>query len=334
MGVNGQQVNVYSGYNKEPAPMGIADYGIGPNGAYQYATNSSVGIATINSLSTKNSSSSSSMTIQLNVNLAFTSNGKQYVYWIQDVAIIDTSSNEVYFENNIWNFSASNAGLSSSGITGSGQVYTQSGYQYYAVLASPLLSGNYIFLHYPATITLNVTCGVNIGGQPTVSFAYEDGFGLKTYDTVTFITSYPVTSFSGFVVNGYNYNPTGYLFYDSELILGGPGGGLNTALIQSDVQLQLEYWNGHNYQMITNAYNFGSDTAEGISNTQSQAYYYTDTGQMFAWIQPGSGSLSDLYSQTKVGTITVMTSLLSGTLIRNQRIYFNCQSMANFLFQR
>ncbi len=311
-----QQVNIYSGYTSEPAPMGIADYGIGPNGAYQYNTSSFIGIVTINSLATRNSTNDPSMGIQLNVNLAFTtSNGKQYVYWIQDVAFIDTSTNHIGFENNIWNFSATSAGLSSSGIRGNGQVYNSSrGGQYYAVGASSSLPGSEIFLQYPATLILNVTCGVNIGGQPTVSFAYDDGYGLVTYDTTTFIASYPVTSFTGFVVNGYNYNPTGYLFYDAELTLGGPGNWQNIALSQSNVQLQLEYWNGHNYQMITNAYNFGSDTAEGISNTLSQSFYYPSTGTIIAIIQPGAGSLGKLYDQSTLGIIDIKSYMVSGTL--------------------
>ena len=66
--------------------------------------------------------------------------------------------------------------------------------------------------------------------------------------------------------------------------------------------------------MVTNAYNFGSDTAEGISNTLSKAYYYLDTGELFASISAGSGSLTDLYYQSQISVITVTTSLNSGTL--------------------
>ncbi len=321
MGPNGQQVNVYSTYTGEPAPMGIADYGVGQNGAYQYNTSSFTGIISINSLATKTSSNDSSMGIQLNVNLAFTSNGKQYVYWVQNVVCIDTSTNTIdYFENNIWNTSARSAGMSNSGIVGNGQVWKS---QYYAVEASSSLPGSSAVLQYPATIILNVTCGINFGGQPTVSFSYNDGYGLETYDTVAFITNYPITTFSGFVVNGYNYNPTGYLFYDSELIIGGPGDGANTQLLQSNVRLQLEYWNGQNYQLLRNAYNFGSDTAEGISNTLSQLYYYSSTGSIFAMIQNGSGSLNKLYDQSTMGIIDIKSILISGTLYVTNATYSN-----------
>ena len=234
-----QQVNIFT-HTSEPAPMGIADYGIGPNGAYQYNTSSFLGVATISSLSTRTLSNDSSMTFQLNVILNFTSNNTQHVYWIQDFAWIDTSSKEVVFSDNVWNSSVALGNMTQSGITGSGQVvkYPTTGQSYYGYVSSSASPGNEIYLQYPAIITLNVTCSLNAAGKPTVSFGYEDGFGFVTYDTVTFTTSYPITSFSGFVVSGYSYNPTGYLFYDAELVLTGAWNGANTTLLQSNVGLQ------------------------------------------------------------------------------------------------
>lgn len=304
------QVNPYSG-TSIPAPVGIADYGIGPSGTYQYSTSSFVGIAAVNSLVTRTSSNSPSMTMQLNVNFVYTSNGEQYVYWIQNVAWIDTSSNQIDkidFSGWIFNFSAANVPIMQSGIAGSGYIYNG----VYSDSPSPLLSGNYVDLQYPASIFLNVTCWLNADGKPTISFGYDDGYGLVTYDTVEFLTSYPVTSF-GFVVNGNILNPYGS-FYNSELILGGPGGGSNTTLIQSDMQLQLEFWNGHNYQMITNAYNFGHDTGETIINALSQTYYYPSTGSIIIEILPGTETLSKLYDQSTVGIIDVKSSIASGNL--------------------
>src|ERR1700738_126472 len=59
----------YSYYKSEPAPMGIADYGFGPNGTRNYYTSSSfLGIADLSSLSAKNSTGDTTMSIQLNVN--------------------------------------------------------------------------------------------------------------------------------------------------------------------------------------------------------------------------------------------------------------------------
>ncbi|MCL5667520.1 MAG: thermopsin, partial [Candidatus Thermoplasmatota archaeon] len=84
-------------YAKEPAPMGIADYGIGPGGApYEYNSNSFEGLINISELQTYNASLTSSyygyrygMSFQLNTVLSFILSGKTYVYWTQDVAFLN-----------------------------------------------------------------------------------------------------------------------------------------------------------------------------------------------------------------------------------------------------
>jgi hypothetical protein len=253
------------------------------------------------------------MTFQLNVNLVFTTNDGQYVYWVQDVAYLDTSSQVISFLNNVWNSSASFANMTASAASGNGQVAPSKAGSFYYCVADQSLPGNNIPLKYPATITFNVTSGASSSGEPTVSFAYDDGHGLITYDTVTFTTPNGLTSLAGFKVNGFNYNPAD-IFYDSELILGGPGGGSQTTDLQSDVQLQLEYWNGHNYQMVANAYNFGSDTAEEIDNVLSQFSDYPDSGAIIAEIQPGAGRPSELYNQSQIGIIDITSPLASGVL--------------------
>jgi outer membrane protein assembly factor BamB len=309
----GKHVNVWGIHIQEPAPMGIVDYGIGPNGPYEYTTNGFMGIATIASLSTNNSVLNETwMSFQLNVNLAFATNDGPYVYWIQDIAQIDTSNNAVWFLANIWNGSAPSANMSNSGVSGNGNVSTNK--IYYAYRPNPQnFNGTGILLTYPATITFNVTAGISSSGEPTVSFAYDDGYGLITYDTVTF-NGTNLTSFTGFEVNGVDYTPRGN-YYDSELILGGVSSGRSTTDLQSDVRLQLEYWNGHNYQIVPNAYNFGSDTGEYIDNVLSGfSSSPWRNGEIFAEILPGAGQLGELYNQSQTGTIDIISPLASGTL--------------------
>jgi len=312
-GLASQTINVFAAYSAEPAPMGLADYGIGPSGAYEYSTNSSLGSATILSLSTRNSTGSPWMTFQLNVNLQFDNGGKVYVYWVQDVANLDTATNEVYFENNIWNSSAPTGSMEAGAVSGDGKVLPTGKQYFYAAVANPSLTGNFVDLAYPASLSLRVNSSVSASGQPTVTFEYNDGYGWEEYDSVAFVSVHDLTAMSGFVVDGYNYNPAG-LYYDSELILGGPGGGSQTTDVQSNVELQLEYWNGHNYQLITNAYNFGSDTAEGIQSALSQWYYYPSQGGIIAEIQTGAGTLGKLWDRSGVGIVDLKTSLASGTL--------------------
>ena len=101
-------VNPYSLYRSEPAPMGIADYGIGPNNSpYAYNTTSFLGVIKIGSLSVVNNNTSSrSLSFQLNVNLEFNNSGIPYVYWVQDVFFLNTSTNAISFIDNIWNMSS------------------------------------------------------------------------------------------------------------------------------------------------------------------------------------------------------------------------------------
>jgi hypothetical protein len=290
--------------------MGIVDYGIGPSGPYEYSTNESLGQVYINSLQTQNATGDPKMSFQLNVDLAFASNGYTRVYWIQDVIQVDTSTDYVWFDDNVWNSSSPTATMTASGISGNGQVSTIStGQGYYSY------RGNYygIKIALPATLSLLVTTQVNSFNQPTVTFEYSTGSSFQAYDTVTFVTVTQLTSVTGFEVNGFDYNPYG-TFYDSELIMGGACCGYNVTDIQSDVRLSLYYWNGHNYQTVSNAYNFGSDTEEGASNVESLGFFSFAAGTLYSEIRPGSGTLGKLYFQSQIGIIDIRTTIGSGTL--------------------
>jgi hypothetical protein len=307
------EVNVYGSYSHEPAPMGIADYGVGPNGGYEYATNTSLGSIFVGSLSTQTSGKNPTMSFQLNVNLQFSVNDKVFVYWIQDVAFLDTNNNTIYFFNNVWNFSQPGTSiLSNSTISGNGQVYKEGSLFYYAAGASLSLPGNGISLSLPSTFELEASTMMSQSNHPEVTFSYDDGSGLQTFDTVSFATSGKI-ALSGFVVDGLSYNPAG-LFYDSELIMGGPGDGLQTQDLSSDVKLQLYYRNDYNFEMISNAYNFGSDTAEGISNALSRYSYYQNDGQGIAEIQAGAGTLGILYTSSQIGIVNIHSPITSGVL--------------------
>ncbi|MCW6168960.1 MAG: thermopsin [Thermoplasmatales archaeon] len=326
----GLEVNPFSLYSGEPAPMGIADYGIGANdGPYEYNTTSFLGIVGINSLSTYNSSLNYNnytggpygMTFQLNVNLQFFNGGSQYVYWVQDVADLNTSSNNINFIDNVWNLSASNANMHNSTVSGNGTVSNSSGTYFYYDCAGLSMGGNDVALHYPTRVEFKMDSLITTSNQPEVAFMYNDGYGWITYDNVVFKFVGDLTADHGFVVNGNNYEPNGFAFYDAELILGGPGGGSKTTDCSSNLQLQLEYWNGHNFQQVVNAFNFGSDTAEGIHNVVSSGMYYNVNGTLFANVTDGNGSLEQIYNRSEIGIINVSTDMQSGTLIINETSY-------------
>jgi outer membrane protein assembly factor BamB len=311
IGADRWQVDVYWSYRAEPAPMGIADYGIGPSGPYEYATKSFVGIVTVASLLTTDRSADHLVSFQLNVEFEFNTTCGLRVFWMQNVADVRTFGSVLCLENfvvNVWNWSDPSAIIDPSGISGKGQFgKPQDPYGY-------VCTRDGIFTPFnrttPITITLNVTSGVSFSGEPTVSFAYDFGDGSVTYDMVTF-TNVTVTSVPGFKVSGFNYAPEGG-FYESALIMGGIFEDATDVL--SDVQLQLEYWNGHNYQIVPNAYNFGSNTAEKIDNVLSGFSHYSGNGKIFAEILPGAGQLGQLYNQFQTGAIDITSPLTLGTL--------------------
>ena len=177
-----QQVNVYLGYNSEPAPMGIADFGVSQNGAYQYSTNSFLGTMKINSLSTQDPAQDSTMGFQLNINLVFQTGASQkYVYWVQDVAELNTATNYISFVDNVWNASAAGATLVNSGISGSGIVARETRrVSFYYDAPSPGIPGNDVTYTLPLTLQFRMNSTQSSLGQPQVTFEYNDGFGWQT----------------------------------------------------------------------------------------------------------------------------------------------------------
>ncbi len=315
-------VDPYSLYGSEPAPIGVADYGIGPNNSpYSYNTTSFLGIIKIGSLSVvNNSTSSDSLSFQLNINLEFTVSGVTYVYWAQDVSFLNTTTNSVSFIDNIWNMSSARASMHNSTVSGNGVVSTSGSTKFYYDVADSNLSGALSNLINPSTIELKVNSMVNSKGFPELSFQYRDGFGWQTYDNVNFTFASSLTADHGFLVSGYGYEPNNYTFYDAELILGGPGGGAATTDLSSNLSLELQYWNGNNYQEIPNAFNFGSNTAESISNAISGAYYHATNGSLFEKITNGPGSLAQVYNSNTVSSLAIVAPINGGTLSINGSI--------------
>lgn len=311
------QVNPAGAYNNEPAPMGLADYGIGYNNTpYKYNTTSFFGSAKINSISViNNTTGSNSMTFQFNINLVFYNGNTKYVYWVQDVAYVNTSSRAIAFIDNIWNMSSSGANMYNSTVAGNGTVGNSSGTHFYYSCAASTLTGNDINLTYPATIHFMVNSTVK-NGLPELNIMYNDGYGWVTYDNPIFKFAKNITADYGFVVDGYNYEPGG-LFYDAELILGGPGGGSSTVDLKSNVNLSIKYWNNHNYQEISNAYNYGSNTAETISNVTSNARCYISNGSIFENIKSGDGSLSKVYTSNNVSLLNISMPFSNGSVYIN-----------------
>ena len=259
-------------------PMGIADYGISPNGPYIRETTQWLGIVYVESLSAisniNNSYFNHTVSFQLNVVLNYEYNGKTYALWLQDVAFYNTLTHGLYFVDNIWNFSAPNANV--TGVFGNGGI-SSSFYGY-------VDKESYTNMTPPFVIGLLVNVTTNDKDQPVIYFWYNDGNGWVNFDTVTV----NVTNASNvhFLVDGYNHTPNG-LYYDAALVIGGPYSGSTAQIINGTVFLQLFYWNGHNFQEVRNAYDVGYDTGETVKNASAKYYINPFNGALYAEIAAG-----------------------------------------------
>lgn len=312
-----EQVNPYAYYTNEPAPMGIADFGVDPWGnAYSYTTDEFVGSANITELSLYNSALKGQAhvgSLQLNVVLAFPAGGYAYRFWVQDTVTINTSANRVDFLDNIWNLTAgSNRVMPNTTVRpGSNGSVLGSGFNSFYAAGAADQPGNDVILSYPTSIVLRVRSDLAAGGIPEVYFDFNDGHGWQTYDTVEFFASEATSA--QFIVDGGSYLQGG-VYQDAELDFGGPGDLATTRFTRADVNLSLEYDNGHNLQSVPNAFNFGGDTGETSSNVSATLAVQATTGDLLSHLACNTtGTLSNLYDRNETAILNGTTTLLNGT---------------------
>jgi hypothetical protein len=310
-------VNPNNIYSAEPAPMGIVDYGLGPGGNGYYCNSTSfTGIVHITSFKTYNSSISSCpyvASIQLNLIYSFNDSGITYHYWVQNVALLNTSNNNILVIDNIWNFTSSNAEMHKSTISGNGSVIKSGNQSLYET------SGYYSKFNYKNLELRSISYLYN--GTPHIHMEYNIGNGWKTYDTVNFTFALNVSVDHGFIVNG-NGIPI-----DAGLIIGGPGNRTNTKVIKANMTMALEYWNGHNYQAVKDAYNHGSDTAEGSYNVSVS---YNSSGEIpMANIRTGNTQLGSLYNSSSVAVMNFTANIINGYLMLNGLRYNYTENSIN-----
>lgn len=276
-----------SWYSGSQAPVGVADYGAYYSGSsevpYSYSTTEFVGNFTIYSASftSNNKFYPNSFSIQLNVVLNYTkSNGQSAYLWIQDVAVINTATNQMNIVDNIWNLTSTSSTLSSKALSGNGKVYTYHGQNYYAYQYPSTIS-----FAYPLSVSLFVTVSINAQGYPVVDFYFAYGGSAVKYDSV--VIKVPVKSAS-FYVQGYTMLPSG-LYEDAELVTGGPGGGSNASPTAYNAYYTLQYLSGGKLVPVPHAFDYGADTAETVTNMADAASSYT------AVLSPGAESWHPLW---------------------------------------
>jgi hypothetical protein len=298
-------VNPRQYYTKEPAPMGIADFGVtGPSpGAtgYEYSASSFEGQAVVRSLSVSITGSSSKVTaFELNAVVVLERGGTTYSYWIQNGLHLDAGSDEFTIGGAyVWNFSSAGATLSPGELNGS-VGSTLSGDTYYFIPGCvTTFPGQCTTLTLPSTLTGRIVSSTS-AGTPYVAYEYDLGSGWVTYDNVSF-PHMVGASVSGFRVDG--FAPTPYsasLYYDAEWVWVGAGGGSASTDQGSDINMTLSWWNGHNYQLVPTAWNFGSNTGETSANVTDVA-----TSALAGHLTSGPGTLGVLYNLSGVGFLNL-----------------------------
>lgn len=310
-------VNPFLLIQHEPAPMGVADFGVtGPSGnvgVYSYTTPLFQGNVRIDSMLTNDGSGGHAMTFQLNTVMVLNSGTQNFSYWIQNVPSIDSSTNAIGWVDNIWNLSSPTAALATGEISGNGSVNNLPGLSWYADVPGSGYPGNDITLSYPTNLSVRSITST-IAGIPHVGFYYNDGYGWVCFDNVSFNRANGWTNY-GFLVDGFAYAPIG-IFYDAEWDYAGSGQGQHN--VASDLNMSLDRWNGHNLEAVPNAWNFGSDTAESLDNVVSALGAPTANGSLYAHLTNGSGTLGVLYNQTDTGTLDVAApSVPTGAILLN-----------------
>ncbi|MGC2035830.1 MAG: thermopsin [Thermoplasmata archaeon] len=331
--VTSSRIDPYEFYDQEPAPMGISDFGLtsgtGAGSAYAYNTTAVRGTVdlvrnpvTYNASLDSVGAGASWLGIQLNAMLAFTNaTGDLFVYWVQDVAVYDTSSQTlVEFVDNIWNQTGPRAEMLRTSVVGNGTIESSSEGDFYVDVANAnTTNGTTIPLVAPGSLALEMDTELTASGQPRVNFTFYDGRGQTGYDAVTFPWAADLSEFLGFAVDGSDLDPAG-LPYDIELDLGGPGGGSRIPDNSSDLRFQIQYFNGHNFQSTEDAFNFGAQTAETVYNVQGLLAEDLSNGNLSSVLLNGTqrdATPGQLYSLDQVAVLNVSDPGVNGTLFIN-----------------
>lgn len=306
-------VDPFDGYDHEPAPIGIADFGVSPHGPpYSYTTSAFLGLIDLGSFAVAAPSGviyGPESTIELNLVLEFRQAGSLYQYWIQNFANYDTADRQPLFGDNVWNLSNSISELGDGGPTGNGSIYAGGdGEFYYAGAGSR--PGNGATLPAGGELDLLANASTH-DGLPAVTVAYRDGFGWRSYDLITFPFATGATGVA-FLVNGSTMNGAG-LFDDAELTLGGGSGSATTAKA-ANVSMALDRYNGHNFEAVPNAYNFGGDTSETISNVTTSLGSSSTNASLDDEVSTGSGAPAALYNASDRAVVDLTTDVPSATL--------------------
>jgi thermopsin len=304
-----------------PAPMGIGDFGVrnttGTPTPYVLDSTSWEGTFTLTSgdFFYIDNDGPDPFGVQLNTVLTNVTvwGSTDNDYWAQDVMFYTPSQDEVQFIDNIWNFSNPSTAEPASTF-----------YSYNGTPEPPVYYGDEGPIYtatLPFTVHLYTNASLtNVSGREfsTVRFGYDlvsgsgATIGSGVFDTVLFnsnVVSSPSVPLPHFQVNGGHLTPTNFLLYDSELMIGGPGGGSTTQVWAIDATMQLEYNDTATGKYVNDpaAWDAGTDTGE-TSEGVAESYATPGTVELTG----GPSFVVPLWNATPGGNAGQLT--FSGTI--------------------
>jgi hypothetical protein len=278
---------VFPAYMSQPAPMGIADYGLGPHGPFSYNTSHIDGVLTFNTPPNATAPGSEGVinpsgalegyvgsvwefSVQLNTvttNITIPgSNSAQF--WTQNV--FDMNATAIHFVNDEVNFTNPTGYIAPNALyygCGSSDPFSFVFEPYFQCIGPTVTISP---TDFPLTIQLYNNASTNAQGRSQLTLGYRlsgaGGFvSTGIYDTVIFTNPNATapTNQPGFGINGFTPTPLGEVS-DAELIFGGQIGGTNAVFNSLNGTMNLLYSNASSdgWNIVRSAYNFGTDTGE------------------------------------------------------------------------
>jgi len=293
-----------------PAPMGLGDFGVrnttGTPHPYVIDSTSWEGSITLNSgdFFYIDNDGPDTFGVQLNAVLSNTTvyGASNNDYWIQDVLFFTPSTSSIQMLDNIWNLSTPSTAEPASTFLAGHYNGTPANGAYYYDLGPTFTTGFPFTAHLYENASITNLSGVEYS---TVRFGYDIVSGTGTtigsgiFDTVLFAraagASIPLPQFQ---VNGGSLTPTNFLLYDTELMIGGPGGGSTTQVYALNGSMQIAYYNRSigRYSLDPSAWTAGTDTGE---TSEGVAVSYATPGT--ALLGAGPSIVEPLWNATPGG---------------------------------
>jgi Thermopsin/Periplasmic copper-binding protein (NosD) len=333
-----QGVNPY--YSGQPAPMGLADFGLGTSGPYSYNTTHINSQITFSSAPYATAPGSASVinpggatqgyvgspeefSIQLNtVTINYTIPGStDGTFWTQNV--LDMNATGIHFVDDVFNLTGPVTAFepgtiaSGCGLTDLTNELTEYGGVYQCVGPTIPISS----LGFPLTISLYNNATINTTSkQDVVSFGYRFSSPTNAFvavtgwsDNVSFVNPNPSVvpaSKLGYGIDGYTATPSG-LLRDAEIIFGGPIGGTNAIFDSLNAAMNLYYSNASSggWKSVPSAYDFGTDTGETSTGI---AGYWTTSGT--EEVNQGPSMLYGLWGALKWASVASGDIQFAGTI--------------------